>query len=68
VVCNECKHRHRRLFGSKEDGEPEAVGISAIFGAERVVPHHLPFFGSGFGEGEPLRLGEQFSSRHPCPY
>jgi hypothetical protein len=31
------------------------------------MPDHLPFFGGRFGEGQPLRLGQQFTTWHGCP-
>jgi hypothetical protein len=60
---------------AEHQGEAKAIRLTAvsidqhhIFGAQGVVTNHLAFIARGGIEQEPLRLGEQFSAWHGCPF
>jgi hypothetical protein len=59
---------------AEHEGEAQTVAVTAtsidqrqVFGAQRIVAHHLTFIARGRLETDPLRLGEQLSVRHACP-
>jgi len=60
---------------TEQDGEPESIGIATppidqrqILGIQGVMTDDPALVSDRFHEGEPLRLGQEFSTRHGRPF
>jgi hypothetical protein len=65
----------RKSQVTEHHGKAETIRIAAtpidegkILSAQSVMAHHPALIGGGSIETDPLRLGEQFSVCHGCPF